>query len=102
MRLQRIVLLGIVSGCGLSLVLPSATADTQPPNPPTGVIVYSYSPTTLQARWTSESLATSYYVEVATDRAFTALVPDYSNRNVGNVDVFKITGLEPETTYYVR
>ena len=56
------------------------------------------------ANWTapSKGIATNYFLDVATDANFTALVAGYSNRSVGNVLTFDVSGLLPSTNYYYR
>lgn len=57
------------------------------------------------ANWTGEVKgATGYRLDVATDKNFTEILPEYNNKDVGNVNSYKVEGkeLEPETTYYYR
>ena len=48
--------------------------------------------------------ATGYRLDVATDKNFTEILPEYNNKDVGNVNSYTVEGkeLEPETTYYYR
>ncbi len=57
------------------------------------------------ANWTAPTLGTTekYYLDVATDAAFTSLVSGYSNKDVGTVTSYAInTGITASTTYYYR
>ncbi|WPR72098.1 T9SS sorting signal type C domain-containing protein [Flavobacterium sp. NG2] len=54
------------------------------------------------AKWNSATNTTKYFLDVATDNAFTNLVSGYSNLDVGNTTSHSVTGLNPSTTYYYR
>ena len=54
------------------------------------------------AAWAASSGATKYYLDVATDSGFTAIVSGYNNLDVGNNLSSAVTGLSVETTYYYR
>jgi Ig-like domain CHU_C associated/Secretion system C-terminal sorting domain/Fibronectin type III domain len=54
------------------------------------------------ANWSVVASATDYRLDVATDAAFTALVPGYNNLSVGLVNTYTVAGLLPLTTYYYR
>jgi hypothetical protein len=54
------------------------------------------------ANWNVVATATDYVIDVATDAAFTAIVPGYNGLSVGNVTTYMITGLSSLTTYYYR
>ncbi len=54
------------------------------------------------ANWSVVATATNYVLDVATDLAFTSMVPGYSNLSVGLVNTFTVSGLQPLTTYYYR
>jgi len=54
------------------------------------------------AVWEIETEATGYYLDVATDAAFTSFVAGYQNLDVGDVSYYGVTGLTDHTTYYYR
>lgn len=55
------------------------------------------------ANWKSVNEATSYRLDVATDKNFTQILSGYNNKDVGNVTSFKVnSGLSENTTYYYR
>lgn len=54
------------------------------------------------ANWSAVPIATDYRIDVATDAAFTNILPAYNNFSVGNVTTFTVTNLLPLTTYYYR
>ncbi len=58
--------------------------------------------TSFSANWAASTGATGYYLDVATDNAFTALVTGFNNKDVSNVTTFSVTGLTAATTYYYR
>jgi Lectin C-type domain. len=57
---------------------------------------------TFKANWGTVSGATAYYLDVATDNAFTNFVAGYNNTNVGNVTTLTVSGLTALTNYYYR
>lgn len=57
---------------------------------------------TFVANWLISTGATGYYLDVATDAAFTAFVAGFNSLNVGNVLFKEVTGLAPVTPYYFR
>jgi len=60
------------------------------------------STTGFSANWDSTATATKYFLDVATDNAFTTFVTGYNNLDVGKVLTKTITGLASSTTYYYR
>ncbi|OFY82309.1 MAG: hypothetical protein A3F72_21795 [Bacteroidetes bacterium RIFCSPLOWO2_12_FULL_35_15] len=58
--------------------------------------------TTFASNWVASAGATTYYLDAATDAAFTSYVSGYTNLNVGNVLTANVTGLTCATTYYYR
>lgn len=62
----------------------------------------SITPTSFSANWTVSIGATAYFLDIATDAAFTSFVSGYNNLNVGNVVTSSVTGLTCATVYYYR
>ncbi len=54
------------------------------------------------ANWNSSTGALGYFLDVATDAAFTSLIAAYNNKDVGNVTSYSVTGLSAGTNYYYR
>ena len=54
------------------------------------------------ANWDTSAGATSYFLDVATDTNFTAVLPAFNNLNVGNVLTRNVTGLTAAIKYYYR
>jgi uncharacterized repeat protein (TIGR01451 family) len=54
------------------------------------------------ANWNASTGAGGYRLDVATDSGFISFVTGYSNRDVGNVTTYPVSGLSPATTYYYR
>ncbi len=54
------------------------------------------------ANWNFIENAQSYYLDVATDSAFTAFVAGYNNLSVGAVNEYPVVGLLDAYTYYYR
>lgn len=54
------------------------------------------------ANWNAVAGATNYYLDVATNAGFTAIVPGYNGISVGNVTSWPVTGLTSGLTYYYR
>lgn len=55
--------------------------------------------------WNAVSGASHYYIDIATDIAFTNYVNAnqyFNNFNAGNVTTYPVTGLSSTTTYYIR
>lgn len=72
------------------------------PTTPLANAATSITETSFVANWTASSGATMYYLDVATNSAFTAFVPGYNNLNVGNVTSYSVTGLTCNTQYFYR
>lgn len=84
-------LMGMVTTCATT---------TGTPGSPTASTVTS---TSFTASWTASSTpGVNYIVEVATDAGFTNLVSGYNPLNVGMLLTTPVTGLSPNTTYFVR
>jgi hypothetical protein len=82
-------------------VLPFASADEIAPE----IETVSLAPSTrssFMAIWNNVPGATSYLLDVSTDKAFSDYVEGYHNLDVGNVAGRVVTGLTPGTTYYYR
>jgi hypothetical protein len=58
--------------------------------------------TSFSANWNAAASATGYYLDVATNAAFTSFVTGYNNKDVGNVTTSSVTGLTPGSIYYYR
>ena len=58
--------------------------------------------TSFTANWDASTNATSYFLDVATTSDFTTLVTGYSDKYVGNVTSYSVTGLTAGTQYYYR
>lgn len=54
------------------------------------------------ANWNFTENSQSYYLDVATDSAFTAFVAGYNNLSVGAVNEYSVVGLTDDTDYYYR
>lgn len=52
--------------------------------------------------WTAPANVTGYHLDVATDAGFSDFVAGFQDRPLGNVTSETVTGLSPDTTYYVR
>lgn len=71
--------------------------------PPTPLIQASTNimPISFTSNWGAAQSATNYFLDVATDLAFTQTVSGYSNKSVAGASD-DVTGLAPGTKYYVR
>ncbi|MFZ4590837.1 MAG: T9SS type A sorting domain-containing protein [Ignavibacteria bacterium] len=58
--------------------------------------------TGFRANWTAFTGAAGYYLDIATDIAFTSYVAGYQNLDVGNVILKDVTGLSNNMHYYYR
>lgn len=54
------------------------------------------------ANWDPVIGATGFVIDVAPNNLFSSFVPGYSNRNMGNVPNFTVTGLVGSTQYFYR
>ena len=54
------------------------------------------------AKWNTTAGATKYYLDVATDAGFTSYVTGYTNKDVGNVLFYPLTGLTSGQTYFYQ
>jgi hypothetical protein len=55
---------------------------------------------TFTANWTASAGAIKYFLDVATDSAFTNFVTGFNHRDVGNVTTYAVTGVPPGNIYY--
>ncbi len=89
-----------VGGAWYAMSCPTTTCT--PPADPAANAASGIGCTALTANWNASVGATSYYLDVATDAGFTSIVSGYNNLNVGNVNLYSVTGLTAGTTYYYR
>jgi len=91
------------SGCtsGLSANVVINTQPTIPAGSSSNTAT-KISQTAFTASWNSSATATGYRLDVATNAGFTAFVAGYSDKDVGNVTSFDVTGLNANTPYYYR
>lgn len=72
------------------------------PVKPTANAATSIAETSFTANWTASAGATKYYLDVATDAAFTNILGAYSDKDVSNVITYPVTGLTGGTEYFYR
>jgi hypothetical protein len=72
------------------------------PVAPVASAATSVAKTSFVANWAASTGATGYFLDVATDNAFTTFVTGYNNKDVANVTTYSVTGLTAATTYYYR
>ncbi|MCD4774026.1 MAG: fibronectin type III domain-containing protein [Bacteroidales bacterium] len=72
------------------------------PLPPNAYAAGNITQTTFDANWYHSTNADGYYLDVAKDDLFTAYVYGYENLDVGNVTMFNVIGLNPDTEYFYR
>lgn len=80
----------------------SGDEDNYAPSAPVATAATSVTETSFTANWYFNENTTGYYLDVATDSAFTAMVAGYDNHNAGNNNSHAVTGLTGETNYYYR
>jgi hypothetical protein len=80
----------------------TATTLPFPPSAPVANIASNILQTGFSASWSGSSTATSYWLDVATNVGFTSFVSGFSDKYIGNVATYSITGLSANTTYYYR
>src|SRR5437867_593324 len=82
---------------------PTPTPTPSPaPSAPVANAATNVTITSFTANWGTVSDATSYHLDVAKARSFANLVSGYRNLNVGNVNSWPVTGLNPNTINYYR
>ena len=69
---------------------------------PIAQVATSVSCNQFTANWNPISNISNYFLDVATDAAFSNILPAYSNLNAGTATSFSITGLIQGTNYYYR
>ncbi len=72
------------------------------PPAPTSEAASMISCTFFYANWNTATVANNYILDVATDSIFTNILAGYDSLVVGNDTTYKVTGLNPATTYYYR
>jgi len=87
-----------VIGCNLSFTYNPDEENSAPPAP-VAIAASSITATQFVANW-NKLQADGYYLDVATDTAFTSLVVD--DLDCGNHEYSLVTGLTTGTTYYYR
>ena len=81
---------------------PSPIVLIATPSAPTVSAASSITSSSFSAHWSTVTGATKYYLDVATDNAFSGFVSGYNNLDVGNVTSYSVTGLTAGSTYYYR
>ena len=87
-----------VIGCNLSFTYNPDEENSVPPAP-VAIAATNITATQFVANW-NKLQADGYYLDVATDTAFTTMV--VTNRDCGNHEYSLVTGLTTGTTYYYR
>ena len=81
----------------------TSTTPGVAPRTPASVPASGIAATSFDANWAASTGATKYYIDVATNAGFTAMVAGWDNKDVGNVTTYLInTGLSAGTTYYYQ
>lgn len=80
----------------------SETTTETLPDAPTVLDASDITSVSFTANWYFNENTTGYYLDVATDSAFTAMVAGYNNLNVGNVNSYSVIGLMAGSDYYYR
>jgi hypothetical protein len=89
-------------GDPVTLDLVSIVSEGEVPGQPVIGDASDITSSSFTANWSFMENTTGYYLDVATDSAFTSMVAGYSNKDVGNVIEYDITGTEPSYPYYFR
>ena len=89
------------SPCGASGYRTSTMFTTVPLAPVAGAATLVRA-NSFTANWAASTGATGYYLDVSTSATFASYLTGYQNRNVGNVLLLSLTGLNREITYYYR
>jgi PKD repeat protein len=80
----------------------SITTLPDPPPAPLAVQASSILQTSFTANWNQSASATGYYLDVSKDLSFTTFLNGLSNKDLGNIQLFSISGLIADTKYYYR
>jgi lysophospholipase L1-like esterase len=97
MKTKKIITLAIL----VLLIACSKQAGNQSYPPPTANAATLIAQTSFTANWSAPTGATGYFLDVATDAAFTSFVPGFKNLSVTSTSL-SVTGLTPGTNYFYR
>jgi hypothetical protein len=70
------------------------------PDPPVATAAITDGTLTFFANWNASTIATGYYLDVATDVGFTTFLSGYENLDVGDVTTYSVTVLSAVNHYY--
>ena len=90
------------NNCDTSLYSNGIMTVTAAPFAPIALAASDLNCTSFNANWGGSIGALNYYLDVAVDPLFNSMLPNYNNKNVGNVTTYQITGLTQGITYYYR
>lgn len=90
------------NSCGVSTSSNVITYATLQINSPTAISASNLSCSGFDANWNAVSGATSYYLDVSTNPAFSSFVSGYNSLYVGNVTSISVIGLASGFSYYYR
>jgi len=76
--------------------------DEAEPVAPVAIAATEVDTTSFLSNWEAVIGVDGYYLDVATDAAFTAFVAGFNNKDVGKVLSYSVTGLIAETDYFYR
>ena len=79
-----------------------STENLAIPLAPVAKEVTNITTTSFTANWNSSLGAAYYSLDVSTDEAFSNILSDYNDKNVGLVTMLNVSGLTPSTNYYYR
>ncbi len=85
-----------------SVAVSQATLPPTPPDSPVAAAASSLTSSGFTASWNAVIGATGYVIDVALDPAFASLATDYTNRDIGNVTSFAVSGLPSGSMHYYR
>jgi len=95
-----------VNAVGTSPSCSVTTASTQspgsPPAAPVATAATNNGNTGFRANWNASNGAFGYRLDVSTSNSFASFVNGYQDLNIGNIQSFFVSGLNPATTYYYR